>query len=99
MSRKRPFCHERILQMIREAGGEMTRGEIRKRLQAEGYGYYCIFEAHRRLAERGLAEYIGAGQSPNQILRLPADEAGKAGGSGEDMENELRGDSRAPEEI
>lgn len=68
--KKRTYCHERILELLAEAGGEMKRGEIRNHLQQEGYSYYCIYEAHRRLAFYHMAEYIGSGQSPYQIVRV-----------------------------
>jgi len=70
MSKTYQYCNNRIVFLLQDNNGRMTRGTLRDSLLKEGYGKYCIYEALRRLSMRGKIIFKGSGHSKNQIILL-----------------------------
>ncbi len=66
----KPFCDREMLYLIQENGGTIKRIELKKKLEAEGYSKYCIYEAFRQNDWRKKIIYEGDGHSPNQLIHL-----------------------------
>ena len=65
-----PYCHEQMLYLIYEAGGSITRGDLREKLLNMGYTYYCVYEAFRRLTDQEKITFTGSGHTPKQLVSL-----------------------------
>lgn len=74
----RPHCNLQIKYMLDCAGGSMTRFDIRQELIKMGYSYYGIYEAFRRLENKGEIQYKGSSHAPkSQLVYLVSKETGE----------------------
>lgn len=68
--KKKMFCAECIVALLKELGGKSTRKELRPLLLEKGYGSEGIRQAYLKLQREKIITVQGASHSPNQIIIL-----------------------------
>lgn len=70
ISKRKPFCKDYILELLREKDGKATRGELRPYLIEKGYGTEGIRQAYLSLIRSQKIFVEGSSRSQNQMVIL-----------------------------
>lgn len=68
--KKKEFCRDYILKLLKEKGGKSTRNELRPLLLEAGYGTEGIRQSYLKLISNKDIIVEGSSKSKNQIIIL-----------------------------